>query len=191
MPRPPPSVSLGGSLRASRAAHLARPDGPLAAVDLADGRPLVAGLRDSRWVELPAHEAGALLPPPEPVPAAVPALAPAAAAAGRNRRRMGVVAAVTAAAATGLVALASALPGRPAPAVAGGLVARVAPPPSRGPRLLPRARGGGATALRPRVRRALPAPRQQHVVAVTPPVAVVPVAPPPPPLPELPAAPAL
>ena len=51
-PRPPASVPLGGSLRASRAAQLALPNGPLSAVDLADGRALTVERLGAGWVAI-------------------------------------------------------------------------------------------------------------------------------------------
>jgi hypothetical protein len=186
VPRPPASVPLGGSLRASRAAQLAAPSGPLAAVDLADGRPLVAGLRGAAWVEVEAGEATLVLPAPLPEIVPAPPL--------RRRRRTGTALALAATLGAAGVVLATGLSGAPPPAVAGPVA------PLRAPRLsahaqrpLP-ARGGRAAApLRPApVRPAAPAVAP---VAAPPPVAASPsppLSPPaPPPLPELPAAPAL
>ena len=185
LPRPPASVPLGGSLRASRAAQLAAPEGPLAAVDLADGRPLMAELRGSLWVELAAAEATLLLPAPLPEPSIAP-IAP------RRRRRLGTLLVLAAALGAAAVGLATGLSGAPAPAVAG---------PTALPRALaaprasaPGARGGRAAALR-RAGPAVPAPVP---VEPAPAVSAAPAPPPappppvaPPPLPELPAAPAL
>jgi hypothetical protein len=186
VPRPPASVPLGGSLRASRAAQLAAPSGPLGAVDLADGRPLVAELRGDAWVEVEAGEATLVLgvPLPEIVPA--PPL--------RRRHRAGTALALAAALGAAGVAFATGLSGAPPPAVAGPLAAVRAPRLSaRLQRPLP-ARGGHAAAP-VRTAPARPAAPALAPVAAPAPVAATPAPPPSPPapapLPELPAAPAL
>jgi hypothetical protein len=191
VPRPPPSVPLGGSLRASRAAQLALPAGPLAAIDLADGRALVAELRDGVWVELSAEEATLVLPRPLPELSPVPPRPPPA-----RRRRAGVVLALAAALGAAVVGLVTGFSGTPAPAVAGAIAQPVArrPPTPRWP--APGARGGRAVALPPR---RLAIARRRVVPALTPPPAARPAAPTrerasppaPPPPPVLPAAPAL
>ena len=113
VPRPPASVPLGGSLRASRASQLARPHGPLAAVDLADGRALTVEWLATGWVVTPPGDDTAALParadPPE-LGASRPA--------GR-RRRLGTGLALAGALGAAAVALATGLSGQPAPAVAG------------------------------------------------------------------------
>jgi hypothetical protein len=197
VPRPPPSIPLGGSLRASRAAQLARPDGPLAAVDLADGRALVAVLRDAVWVELAADEAALALPQFPPVPDPAPAAAPQL----RSRRRAGALVALAAAVGAACAAFASGFSGPPAPAVAGQLVRvpipqrlRAHPPPlARGGRAGAPPRRAPASAARPAPSRAPPAVAAPVAVA-SPAPAATPApgpAPAPPALPELPAAPAL
>jgi hypothetical protein len=190
LPRPSASVPLGGSLRASRAAQLAAPQGPLAAIDFADGRALMAELRGTLWVEVDEGEANLLRPAPLPH-------APLAAAAPRRRRRLGTLLALAAALGAAAVGLAPGLSGSPAPAVAGP-IARPGGPLRAEPRrpAAPVARGGRAAAVQPR--RAAVAHAPSAVRPAPAPAAVVtapPRAPPPPaapaPLPELPAAPAL
>ena len=189
-PRPPASLSLGGSLRASRAAWLARPEGPLAAVDLADGRALEVVRRGQAWIAPVPGEETLALPAAAPV-SVVPRPAPAPA----RRRRLGA-AALLAGALGAAVALAAGLSGSPSPAVAGATAyprtLRVAPArPLRG-----RARGGRA-ATRPLPAVALASPAAPPGAAPPParpaPPAPVPapLAPAPPALPELPSAPAL
>jgi hypothetical protein len=192
LPRPPASVPLGGSLRASRAAQLACPSGPLAAVDLADGRALLAELRGSVWVVVPADEVWL-----EPSPLPTGAEAAPEPASPTRRRRLGTFVALAAALGAAAAALATGLAGSPPPAVAGPTAqprAEHAPAQAPAPPPAPRAprapgRGGRAVALPPR--QVLPPPRP----APKPPPAAVatspPVVPPPPPLPELPSAPAL
>jgi hypothetical protein len=194
VPRPPPSVPLGGSLRASRAAQLALPDGPLAAVDLADGRALVAALRDGVWVELSADEATLVLPEPPPAPELR-----VAAASRRPRRRTWALVALAGAFAGAFLAYADGFSGTPAPAAAGPVAGLRAPVEVSRPRRPLHARGG----------RAVPRPVRTIAPAVPPPAIPAPIAvkpagarppapaskPParrlPPPLPVLPAAPAL
>ncbi len=197
VPRPPASVPLGGSLRASRASQLARPHGPLAAVDLADGRALTVEWLATGWVVTPPGDDTAALParadPPE-LGASRPA--------GR-RRRLGTGLALAGALGAAAVALATGLSGEPAPAVAGPTAPQ---PAARSPAVqvpVARARGGRAVARPPR--RALPPPPalpppvpSPAPAPPAPPAAVAPPAPPaavappaPPPLPELPRAPAL
>ncbi|HET6174565.1 MAG TPA: hypothetical protein VFD90_18305 [Gaiellales bacterium] len=184
VPRPIASVSLGGSLRASRAAQLARPRGPLAAVDLADGRALTVRDLGAGWVACPDGGETAALSAPAPAPS------PASAPAPRRRRRLGTALLLAAALGAAVVTLAAGFSGAPAPAVAGPTLSASAP---RRVVALPHrhraARGGRASAL-PRPRRA-PAATPAPVRA--PPVVAPPVAPPPepPPLPVLPPAPSL
>ena len=133
----------------SRARH-----GPLAAVDLADGRALLAELRGSVWVAVRRGDA-ALEPPaqggaPELVaPRHRPRAAAGSARSSRSRRALGAAA----------VALATGLSGSRAPAVAGP-TARRRPPLARSSRsaaaVPARARGGRAVALP--VARAVPPP---------------------------------
>jgi hypothetical protein len=188
LPRPPASVPLGGSLRASRAAQLAAPEGPLAAVDFADGRPLMAELRGSLWVELDAGEATLVLPSPLREPPFVPA-------APRRRRRLGTLLALAAALGAAAVALATGLSGAPAPAVAGPIARPGGPLLVELPQPAPVARGGRAAALPRRAPVAaapvvVPSAQRPAAVAIAPPAPPPPPAAPPP-LPELPAAPAL
>ena len=82
-PRPPASVPLGGSLRASRAAQLALPNGPLSAVDLADGRALTVERLGAGWVAI------ADLGDAAPASAAATPERPAVEAPTRRRRRLG------------------------------------------------------------------------------------------------------
>ncbi len=184
VPRQPPSVPLGGSLRASRAAQLACPSGPLAAVDLADGRALLAELRGSLWVAVPAGEETLALP-------AVPAPVADDTAPVPRRRRLGTVVALAAALGAAAVVLATGLSGSPSPAVAG------APPRPSTPRAaapvvatVPAVPRG--VAAPPSLAPARPAPPPPPAPAAGPPPAAPPPAvPAPPPLPELPPAPAL
>jgi hypothetical protein len=192
-PRPPASVSLGGSLRASRAAQLARPSGPLAAVDLADGRALLAELRGAVWIEVEEDASTLELPA---LPGAEP---PASVHAPARARRLGVAAVLAAAFGATAVALATGFSGAPAPAVASPgarPAAARAPASPRPPAVVARPRGGRAVVPRSRpAAPASPAPpaAPAPAAAIAPPAAVAPQAPPPapPPLPELPAAPAL
>ena len=184
-PRPPASVPLGGSLRASRAAQLARPDGPLAAVDLADGRAFMAEPRGARWIAVPA--VGGPAGPPAPV---ADEIAPAPSQPLLARRRVGAAAALAAALGAVVVALATGFSGTPSPAAAAPVVAPAAPAaPTRVPVVPPR--GGHALPRTPRpvaarAAAALPPPPAPPAAVVAPPPAPVP-----PPLPELPSAPAL
>jgi hypothetical protein len=176
-PRPLASVPLGGSLRASRAAQLARPRGPLAAVDLADGRALTVEDLGAGWVVcLAADEAPTLRLPPD---------APEEAAAPARRRRLGTALVLAGALGAAVVALAGGFSGGAAPAVAGPIAS--APPvrPAVAPAVRPSARGGRA-APRPAAK-APPSPAPPPVAGAVAP----PTPPPPPPLPELPSAPAL
>jgi hypothetical protein len=180
-------VPLGGSLRASRAAWLARPEGPLAAVDLADGRALEVVLREIEWIELGDGEATL------PLPVVVAVEAPQPGAPPLRRRRFGAALALGGALGTAAVALATGLSGTPAPAAAGP----TARPGAVGAQTL--LRSVPALRARPRGGRAEPVPAREPARRPPPPPAVraspaVPVvrAPPsPPPLPELPSAPAL
>ena len=182
-PRPLASVPLGGSLRASRAALLARPLGPLAAVDLADGGALMVEDLGAGWVACPAvADAPARRVPvgqeDTPAAAAVPV-----------RRRLGTALVLAGALGAAAVALAAGFSGAPAPAVAGPIAHPGASPPPAVPAVRARARGGRAATLV----RAKPAPPPPPAPAAAAPPAVVapPPAPAPPPLPELPSAPAL
>ena len=189
-PRPPASVPLGGSLRASRAAQLSLPDGPLSAVDLADGRALTVERLAAGWVVI------ADLREVEPATeGASPQRATAVAPPTRRGRRLGTGLALAAALGAAIVALATGLSGTPAPAVAGPtpqpvpVQTSVRRQASREP-----ARGGRAAPLpRPKV---LP-PRLPRPAPVPPPPVVAPAAAPPSPpppapvLPELPSAPSL
>jgi hypothetical protein len=191
VPRPPASVPLGGSLRASRAAQLARPHGPLAAVDLADGRALTVEWLATGWVVAPAGDDTAALPARAGHPRA-------GAARPARRRRLGTGLVLAGALGAAAVALATGLSGAPAPAVAGSTARTVTALPSAA--LLPgaRARGGRAVARSPRRAPppppappppvASPAPASPAPAPPAPPVAAPPA---PPPLPELPRAPAL
>jgi hypothetical protein len=165
--RPVPSRSAAAYGPRGRS-QLARPEGPLAAVDLADGRALVAELSSGEWVEVPAGPVAAPRAPAWPAPA--------------RRRRLGTaLAAAAVAGAAGSVALAAGFSGTPAPAAARPVKAVVRSQPAPLPRAV--ARGGRAPALPPVARTPPPSP----------PVAVAEPPPPPPraPLPELPSAPAL
>ena len=180
-------MPLGGSVRASRAARLACPSGPLAAVDLADGRPLLAELRGSVWVAVPPGEAAVELPGRGGAEVARAATSPA------RRHRLGTVVALAAALGAAAVALTAGFSGSPPPAVAG-------PAPATGGAGTPvpvaalpaRARGGRAI-VRPAMRAVPPAPAPPSPPPAPPPapVAPPPIDPAPPPLPELPRAPAL
>ena len=178
-------MPLGGSLRASRAAQLARPAGPLAAVDLADGRALLAELQGSLWVAVADGEDTLALP-------AATGPAPEDDAPVPRRRRLGTAVVLAAVVGAAAVALATGFSGAPAPAVAGRAVQ---PRPSRPaapdvPAAPPR--GGHAVALAPP---AVAPPPSPPPVADPPPPASPPAPPPAvpqqPPLPELPPAPAL
>jgi len=196
-PRPPASVPLGGSLRASRAAQLARPHGPLAAVDLADGRALAVERLAGEWVASEAIGDAPTLRGP-----AVPE-AEAAASVPVRRRRLGAALLLAGALGAAVVALATGFSGSPAPAVAGptartlGVLSPVAQPLARAA-----ARGGRASALpRPEVRPPAPPATRVTRASATAPVPAPPpppagpeppaAAPVPPALPELPPAPAL
>lgn len=187
-PRPPASVPLGGSLRASRAAWLARPEGPLAAVDLADGRALEVALRGSAWIELGDGEATLPLPVVVAVEAAAEPGAPPV-----RRRRVGAALALAGALGAAAVALATGLSGAPAPAVAGPTARpgalRVRTLVRAVPALRARPRGGRAepVAAREPARRPPPPPAVREAPAAP----IVRAPPSPPPLPELPSAPAL
>jgi hypothetical protein len=173
-------VPLGGSLRASRAALLARPRGPLVAVDLADGRSLTVENLGSGWVaSAVAFKSSA----PDAAPALHEYSAPV------RRRRLGTAVVLAGALGAAVVALATGFSGTPVPAVAGHVAQAGAPPPALAPAPRPSVRGGRAAALR-RARSPAPPP------AVPPPAAPRPSpspAPPPAPapLPELPSVPAL
>jgi hypothetical protein len=177
-------VPLGGSLRASRAALLARPLGPLVAVDLADGRSLTVEDLGAGWVACAAvadapvlrSAAGADV---DAERVAVPA----------RRRRLGTAVVLAGALGAAVVALATGFSGAPAPAVAGPVAHPDVPRPPAVLPLLMQARGGRAKALPP----ATPPPRPpKPAVPAAPAVVAPPPAPPaPPPLPELPSVPAL
>lgn len=194
VPRPPPSVPLGGSLRASRAAQLALPNGPLAAVDLADGRALVADLRDGVWVELSADEATLVLPEPPPAPELR-----VAAASRPPRRRVWALVALAGAFTGAFLAYTDGFSGAPAPAAAGPLARLRAPVEASRARRPLHARGGRAVPRPVRtIAPAVPPPASPAPIAVKPAGARPPAPPsrPParpllPPLPALPAAPAL
>jgi hypothetical protein len=175
-------VPLGGSLRGSRAALLARPLGPLAAVDLADGRALMVEDLGAGWVACP----GVADAPPVRIPARAED-APAAAAPPVRRRRLGTALVLAGALGAAAVALATGFSGTPAPAVAGPIAHPGASPPPAVPPVRARARGGRAAPLA----RAQPPPPPVAAVASPPPVVALPAAPVPPPLPELPSAPSL
>jgi hypothetical protein len=188
VPRPPASVPLGGSLRASRAALLARPLGPLVAVDLADGRSLTVEDLGAGWVTCAAV-------------ADIPVLRSSAAAevdAERvavpvRRRRLGTAVVLAGALGAAVVALATGFSGAPAPAAAGPVAHPDVPRAPATPALPIRARGGRAKAL-PRATPPPPAPPPALPAApavVAPPPAPPPAPPAPPPLPELPSVPAL
>ena len=184
-------MPLGGSLRASRAAQLARPYGPLAAVDLADGRALtVARLRGHGWV---ASRSTAMLRQRAASPAGRPGGRQLRRPSGGGAwaRRSALAGALGAAA----VALATGFSGSPPPAVAG-------PTAHRGRRAAARRaaasraarRGEGALGTRAAARARPPAPPRRpaagdrHRPAAA---AAAAAAAAPPPLPELPPAPAL
>jgi hypothetical protein len=169
-------VPLGGSLRASRAAQLARPHGPLAAVDLADGRALLVEPSGSAWVAIARCEAA----PTEEL--RVPEAEEAAPAPAR-RRRLGTALVLAAALGAAAVALATGFSGAPPPAVAGPTVRADVPSPPAAPVFRPAARGGPAAALAPRLVPPPPPPVARAVAPAPPPVQ--------PALPELPSAPAL
>jgi hypothetical protein len=183
-------VPLGGSLRASRAALLARPLGPLAAVDLADGRGLMVEDLGAGWVACQLVAA-----PPALVAPAAPDGAAARVAAPVRRRRLGTALVLAGALGAAVVALASGFSGAPSRAVAGPIERPgVSRPPAPAP-VHAAARGGRAA---PAVR-AKPPPSPPSSPPVPPPapvapaVAALPPSPPPapPPLPELPSVPAL
>ena len=191
-PRPPASVPLGGSVRASRAAQLACPSGPLAAVDLADGRALLAELRGSVWVAVPRARRRSSSPGQggargrsrgdiarAPPPARHGRRARGRARSGRSRARRG------------LLGLAAASGRRAGPA---GERRRHARPGGRGARAgarRARRRASGTRAAPPAPRRPPPSAAASPPPPPPAPVAPPPVDPAPPPLPELPPAPAL
>ena len=183
-PRPPASVPLGGSLRASRAAQLTLPDGPLSAVDLADGRALTVERLAAGWVVIADLRDAA---------PATPERAAAVEAPTRRRRHLGTGLALAAVLGAAVVALATGFSGAPAPAVAGPTPQAVPLQPAGPPQA--RARGGRAVPLsQPKAEpppMPPPAPAQPPAV-VAPAAAPAPPPPPPaPPLPELPSAPSL
>ena len=161
VPRPPSSVPLGGSLRASRAAWLVRPEGPLAAVDLADGSALLVHLVGGDWLPVAGDgEAGRATS----VPAAPqPALGGLARPPPPRRKRLGLALAFAAALGAAVVGLATGFTPAPSPAAARATARpRAAPAPGvaahRGGRAL-------APATRHRVRRS-PAPAPPTAPAV-------------------------
>jgi hypothetical protein len=183
VPRPPSSVPLGGSLRASRAALLARPHGPLVAVDLADGRSLVVEHLGAGWVASAAvFEIAEQSAPRRADDPAAPV----------RRRRLGTAVVLAGALGAAVVALATGFSGAPAPAVAGPIAQPLVPEPAAVPALRPAARGGRAAAL-PLAKSLAPPPAAPPApppaMPAAPPAAAAPPAPPP--LPELPSVPGL
>lgn len=184
VPRPLASVSLGGSLRASRAALLIRPRGPLAAVDLADGRALMLEDLGAGWAPCGIEE------PPLIAPGGLTAVL----SAPVRRRRLVTALALAGVLGASAVVLVTGFSRAPPPAAAQPLAA---PPAARPP--LPavaaaRARGGRAAAIErekaasdtrsPPSPQPPPAPPARAVAARR-------AAPAPPRLPELPSVPAL
>ena len=189
-PRPPASVPLGGSLRASRAAQLARPHGPLAAVDLADGRALTVERLAPGWVviaDLRRYRA-----PPAAGRARAAArgadTAPASPRHGprpRGRARRGRRRACDR-------VLGRACAGRRrAHAASGPRAAGRAAPQARAAGRAGSRRSRGRRPSRPRCPRRPPAPPPAVVAPAAAPAPPPPPPPPPPPLPELPSAPSL
>jgi hypothetical protein len=176
-------VSLGGSLRASRAALLARPLGPLTAVDLADGRALMVEDLGAGWVACALGGAGPALCDAAPSEAA-------AALATPVRRRLGTALVLAGAFGAAGVALATGFSGTPAPAVAGPIARPAAARPPAMPPVLAEARGGRAAVpapAKPPPPLPPPGPPPPAPAVAAPPVR----SPAPPPLPELPSVPAL
>ena len=179
VPRPVASVPLGGSLRASRAALLTRPRGPLAAVDLADGRALIVEDLGAGWT--PCASA-------EPAPR-VPEEVTAVISAPVRRRRLATALALAVVLGASVVGLATGFSGSPSPAVARPLARPAAGRPPLPAMAALGTRGGRAAVIVQATVRPHPTP-----VAPPPPEAAVaaPRAPPAQPrLPELPSVPAL
>jgi hypothetical protein len=175
-------VSLGGSLRASRAALLALPRGPLVAVDLADGRALMLEDLGAGWVACGLEE------PPLLAPGELTAVLSAPA----RRRRLVTALALAGVLGASAVGLVTGFSGAPPPAVAQPLAAPAAARPPLPVVAAARARGGRAAAIAREM-----APSDTHSPPPPPPapparpVAAPRTAPAPPRLPELPSVPAL
>ena len=181
-------MPLGGSLRASRAAWLARPEGPLAAVDLADGRALEVALRGSAWIELGDGEATLPLPVVVAVEAPLSPALPRCGAGASGRRSPWRVRSERRRSHSPPVSRARPLPPSPGRR-RGPALLRVRTLVRAVPALRARPRGGRAepVAAREPARRPPPPP----AVRAAPAAPVVRAPPSPPPLPELPSAPAL